>query len=106
MALLNNALLTVRSHSALPRWSSLKPAKDGKLEKSGLAKKTSLAALIDFARDPVGHIGEVAQGWYTGLSKEEREEKAVKDARKRVLYLQQRNVSSLESWTDVGSGRG
>ena len=92
--LFNNALLTVRSHSALPRWPSEPSAPLSKLNKPRLPKKTSVAALIDLARDPVGSLGEAAQGWYDGLTKAEREENAIKDARKRVLYLQQRNVSS------------
>ena len=90
----NNALLTIRSHSALPQWTSESPNQVSKLERRGaLNKKPSIAAFIDLARDPVGSIGEFAQGWYDGLTKEEREEKAIKDARKRVLYIQQREVS-------------
>ena len=96
MPLLNDALLTVRSHSALPRWPAADSVKS-RLGPAGLRKQSSIAALIDVARDPVGSLGEVAQGWYDGLTKEERDAKAAREARKRVLYLQQRDVCrSLE----------
>ena len=92
--LTSHALLAAASHSTLPRWPS-DPNKAHKSEKQGLVKKASLAALIDLARDPVGSVTEAAKGWYDGLTPTEREAKLFKDARKRALYLQQRDVSSL-----------
>ena len=97
--LFNDALLTVRSHSALPRWpSGAGGTSPSKPEKAALQKKTSIAALIELARDPVGSFGEAAQGWYDGLTKAEREAKAAKEARQQELYQVQRDAPTYEAW--------
>ena len=73
-----------------------------------LKKATSLAALYDAARHPTRALGgfrDTVEGWYDGLTAEERERRALQDVKKQVLYLQQRNVSrtELESWPPTDS---
>ena len=63
-----------------------------------LRKASSLAALYNAARHPtkaLGGVRDTVEGWYDGLTKAEREHKALQDAKKRVLYLQQRNVCDI-----------
>ena len=61
-----------------------------------IRKSSSLAALYGAARHPAKTVQgarDALEGWYDGLTKEEREQKSLRDAKKQVLYLQQRNVS-------------
>ena len=55
--------------------------------------------LYDAARHPTKTVQgarDVLEGWYDGLTKEERQQRGLRDARKQVLYLRQRNVSKRE----------
>ena len=70
-----------------------------------LRKATSVAALYNIARHPsqtLEGLRGVVEDWYDGSTKEEREEKALLGARKRVLYLQQRSVCNCTlSWIGI-----
>ena len=62
--------------------------------KKSLRSKISLSSLAHLARDPVGVVGEVVEGWRDGLTPEERVEKQRTDNQKQILYCKLRNVSA------------
>lgn len=72
--------------------SSLPLAALGGTKTKVLKSKSSLAQLVGFVRNPVEIAGDAIDSWLDGLSKEEREEKQRFEDRKRILYLNLRNV--------------
>ena len=61
-------------------------------KQSLLKKKSSLAHLIQFARNPVEHVSEAVENWYDGSTKEERTHRQTLEDRKQLLYLKMRLV--------------
>ena len=61
--------------------------------RKSLRSRLSLSSLAHLARNPVGVVGEVVEGWRDGLTPEERTEKQRVDNRKQILYCKLRNVS-------------
>jgi hypothetical protein len=92
MPLLDTTLLSSQRHTHTPALKIV--TQDGKSQPRNLKSKGSLAAISSLIRDPVGAFGEFAQGWADGLTKEERQAKIHLSARKQLLYLRMRDVSS------------
>lgn len=67
------------SRKALDRQPRLRPA-------------SSLANLIQFARNPVENVSEALENWYDGSTKEERVSRQALEDRKQLLYLKMRLV--------------
>ena len=61
-------------------------------EERSLRSKGSVAALLQLARDPVGSVGDIVEGWRDGLTKEERASRQARADKKQLLYLKMRNV--------------
>ena len=54
--------------------------------------KSSLANLVQFARNPLENIGETVEDWYDGSTTEERVQKQAREDKKQLLYLKLRMV--------------
>ena len=90
-ALLESSLFYAKTHSGQPtRTNELR--KD-QTRSNSLCKKGSIAALIEFTRNPVETLGSAVGDWYDGSTKEKKEGRTLANARKQVLYLNQRNAS-------------
>ena len=88
----NLFLKSTRSHDTL-RPASQRPAENGRL----LKPKSSVANLIQLARNPLENIGEAVEDWYDGSTKEERAAKQALADRKQLLYLKLRTVKGSPS---------
>ena len=58
-----------------------------------LRATSSLANLVQFARNPVGIASEAVEDWYDGSTKDERTQRQALADRKQLLYLKMRTVS-------------
>lgn len=61
----------------------------------GLRPASSLANLIQFARNPVEIASEAVEDWYDGSTKNERARRQAVADRKQLLYLKMKTVTPL-----------
>ena len=88
----DTALLHTTGHHGPNSVQQLKEVvASGKSASTALRSKGSIAALVEFVRNPVETLGE-AVGFYDTHHREVREEKQSIEHRKRLLYLTLRNV--------------
>ena len=89
----NLLLRSTRSHDVLQQKSSRQAETNNK----ALNSRSSLANLIQFARNPLENIGEAVEDWYDGSTREERTRRQVVEDRKQLLYLKMRTVSECHT---------
>ena len=65
-----------------------------------LRSKGSIASLARLVRNPIEAVGETVEGWYDGLTKEERAQKQAIEQKRQILYLKLRDVSSRDTIVD------
>ncbi|KAL8714590.1 MAG: hypothetical protein Q9220_001538 [cf. Caloplaca sp. 1 TL-2023] len=63
-----------------------------------LHSKTSVARLAQLARNPIENVSEAFTDWYDGTTRVERNRRQSLEDRKRLLYLRQRQASTLAEW--------
>ena len=95
MSLLQDTTLFLTKLHGIPPEKQKSSIKTQEFCQQSLYSKNSVTNLLSFVRHPTIAL-EIVGGWRDGLTKEERKAQGLLEARKRVLYLRQRDVSS--SW--------
>ena len=86
-----SSILLPPTHAHDPAWTE-SAQKQQQESASTLKSRSSLANLVQFARNPVENANEVFEDWLDGSTKAERAERQIIEDRKQLLYLKLHNV--------------
>ena len=94
MSLLQDTTLYPTKLYGTPSKSQKSSRKKQGLCQQSCYTKPFVTTLLGFALHPAA-VFEAVEGWRDGFTKDERNEKKILEARKRVLYLKQHDVRGL-----------
>jgi len=83
---------TIHNVSKSPTKSVTSPGKQQNVSQAH-QPSSPLATLVNLVRNPVETVGEAVEGWYDGLTPEDRARRQAVEDRKHILYLKLRCVS-------------